>query len=241
MTRAPRTDRLRAATAALVLILGAAAPSFAQAPAPAPTPTPTPEATPCTPSRAEGPGGRLGGRLLRLQLQRDGPGAAQLRRAAQRLLAERGGGQLRQGADRRQPRRLPHRPVVRPGRRPDRALRAAEGGRAQLGHGRQGGLQEHPAGLRERPRRLQRADRRRQVRHPDRDRGDRGAGQLELHPLDPLRLRDPLLPHRPARHLDSGPEARPRGLPRERLEQRHRPRGRQDVRDRGDAEADRLR
>jgi hypothetical protein len=44
MTRASRTESLRAATAALVLILGAAAPSFAQAPAPAPTPTP--EATP---------------------------------------------------------------------------------------------------------------------------------------------------------------------------------------------------
>ncbi len=44
MTRASRTDRLRAATAALAVILGAAAPTFAQQPAPAPAPTP--EATP---------------------------------------------------------------------------------------------------------------------------------------------------------------------------------------------------
>ena len=39
-----------------------------------------------------------------------------------------------------------------------------------------------------------------QVRDPHRGRGHRVAGQLELHPLDPLRLRDPLLPHGCAGH-----------------------------------------
>ena len=84
-----------------------------------------------------------------------------------------------------EPGRLPHRPLVRQDRRPDGGLRARER--------RQGDLQAHPAGLRQ-PAHRQGAVGRRQVRDADGRRGDRVAGQLELHALDPVRLRDPVLP-----------------------------------------------
>ena len=153
-------------------------------------------------------------RLLPLQLQQGRPGAAQLRRAAQRLLAEPGRGRLREGRDHRQPGRLPHRPRLRQDRRPRGRLRAR--GR------RQGDLQARPAGLRERAGGQQAAARRRQVRDAARGRGDRVAGQLELQPLGPVRLRDPLLPRGPARHAAGERQAERRRLSRERLEQQQR-------------------
>jgi hypothetical protein len=59
---------------------------------------------------------------------------------------------------------------------------------------RQGDLEARPAGLRERSGRQEAAARLRQVRDAPRRRGDRVAGQLELQPVDALRLRDSVLP-----------------------------------------------
>ena len=81
-------------------------------------------------------------------------------------------------------------PLLRQGGRPDRRLRARER--------RQGDLQARAAGVRQ-PAHRQGAVGRRQVRDADGRRGDRVAGQLELHALDPVRLRDPVLPRRRAR------------------------------------------
>ncbi len=199
MTRASRTESLRAATAALVLVLGAAAPSLAQAPAPAPTPTPTPEATPAPEPEPKVQVGGCVDVYYGYNFNRVDPALRTfdvLHNAFSLSAAEVNFAKV---ADRREPRRLPHRPVLRQGGGPDRALRAAEGGLDQLAR-RQGDLQAHPAGLRRACSSAPGAVGRRQVRDADRSRGDRGAGQLELHALDPLRLRDPLLPPGPARH-----------------------------------------
>ena len=99
--------------------------------------------------------------------------------------------ELHQGRHPGEQGRLPRGPRLRQDRRPRGGLRAGER--------RQGDLQAHPAGLRQ-PAHGQGAVGRRQVRDPHRGRGDRVPGQLELHSLDPLRLRDPLLPRRRAGH-----------------------------------------
>ena len=79
----------------------------------------------------------------------------------------------------------------------------------------------------------------RQVRDADGRRGDRVAGQLELLALDPLRLRDPVLPRGPARDLHRRSEAGAGCAAGERLEQRQREQQRQDRAPEPDPEAER--
>ena len=200
MTRASRTESLRAATAALVLILGAAAPSLAQAPAPAPTPTPTPEATPAPEPE---PKVQVGGYVdvyYGYNFNRTDPALRSFdvqHNAFSLSAAEMNFAKVPTAES-----RVGFRTDLFFGKAAD--LTAA----FEPEDGRQGDLQAHPAGVRQRAHR-QGAVGRRQVRDPDRDGGDRVAGQLELHALGPLRLRNPVLPPGLARHAPGHGQGQP--------------------------------
>ena len=103
MTRACRPSRRRRSPSLAVARRCRAAPRRSPrtpTPAPAPAPTPAPE-----PSKID-----VGGFVdvyYGYNFNKVDPAAAHLRRAAQHVLAEPGRGELREGADRRQPGRLP--------------------------------------------------------------------------------------------------------------------------------------
>ena len=222
MTPASRKGRPRLATALLAVILGTAAPSFAQQPSPAPTPTPEPSKI------------QVGGYVdvyYGYNFNKVDPllRSFDVLHNTFSLSAAEVNFTKVPTADSR----VGFRTDLFFGKAAD--LTAAFEPEA----GRQGDLQARAAGLRE-PADRQGPVGRRQVRDPHRGRGDRVPGQLELHPLGPLRLRHPVLPPRRARHRPGVGQAEPERVPRERLEQRERARRREDVRDRGDPEADGL-
>ena len=183
MTHAPRKG-LRLATVSLAVILGAAAPSFAQQPAPAPTPEATPARGDARPGAgAEGPGGGLGRRLLRLQLQRDDPALRSfdvLHNTFSLSAAEVNFTKVPTADS-----RVGFRTDLLFGRAADLTAALRAGRRAR----QPGRRARRSTSTSSRPTRACSLGssvqcRRRQVRDPDRDGGDRVAGQLELHAVD---------------------------------------------------------